>query len=267
MSLEITTCPSRNILHPSTLLDFKYEIGPYYGCEHNCRYCYGHDSRETDWSTEIQIHENFSAQLQSELASLEKQTFFVGMDTDPYQPVEKTLQHTRQTLELLCVKGHSACILTKSDLVIRDIDLLRAMPGSSVGFSFAFQTERSRTIFEEKAPSNRRRIEAMKKLKEAGIEIYALISPVIPFITNIEMQINMLERMVDSIWVYRLKMSDENARSWLNVEEIINKHCPEIHKSFKKIVFADKHPYWENLTARLSRIQAEKRLKLFLHLQ
>ncbi|MEW5923667.1 MAG: radical SAM protein [Candidatus Zixiibacteriota bacterium] len=266
MSVEIITCPPGHILQPGSLPDYKYEIGPYFGCEHNCRYCYGHDNPDINWSGEIQIHHDFTARLQGELASIDKQTIIIGQDSDPYQPIEKTLQHTRQALELLCINGFSACILTKSDLVIRDIDLLLAMPGSSVGFSFAFQTERSRIIFEDKAPSNRQRIEALKKLNEAGVKTFALISPVMPLITNIELQLSMLEKVVQSIWIYRLKISSPKAQSWLNIEEIINNHCPEIYLSFKKIAFAEKHQYWDNLTTRLEHIKAARNLNLITHI-
>lgn len=255
-----------HILQASLLPEHKYEIGPYYGCEHNCRYCYGHDNPEIDWATEIRVHDNFPARLNKELSHLEKQTILIGGNSDPYQPIEKTLQHTRQALELLCINGFSACILTKSDLVIRDIDLLRAMPGSSVGFSFAFQTERSRRIFEEKAPSNRRRIEALNKLRQAGIQTFALISPVMPLITNIELQLSMLEKIVPEIRIYRLKVGSNRAQSWANIEEIINKHCPEIYLSFRQIVFSEKHEYWDNLTARLEHIKAAGNLSLSVHI-
>lgn len=266
MNIEIKTRPHRPILQASLLPDYKYEIGPYYGCEFNCRYCYGHDNADIDWSGEVRIHDNFPARLHEELTHVEKQTILIGGNSDPYQPIEKTLQHTREALELLCVNGFSACILTKSDLVVRDIDLLRAMPGSTVGFSFAFQTERSRRIFEEKAPSNRRRIEALNKLHQAGIQTFALISPVMPLITNIELQISMLERIVPEIRIYRLKTGGIKAQSWLNIEEIINKHCPEIYLSFRQIAFSEKHEYWDNLTARLKQIKAAKNLNLSLHI-
>ena len=262
MSINTRLCSTSNVLHPSSLLDFKYEIGPYYGCEHNCHYCYAHNNEKSDWAKEILVHENFAQQLQDEIKGLEKQTLFIGRDTDPYQPIEKELQHTRQALEILSVNGHAACILTKSDLILRDIDLLRGMPGSSVGMSFSFQTERARKTFEENAPSNRRRIEALWKMKKSGIETYALISPVMPLITNIEMQINMLRSVADTIWVYRLEIHSPHCKSWTNIENILNKFCPQNLKPFKEIAFNNKHKYWSDLRETLERLR--QRLKLAL---
>jgi len=266
MSIITGSCSPRNILHPSTLLDFKYEIGPYYGCEHNCHYCYAHDTEETDWKKEILVHENFAPQLQTEIKGLEKQTIFIGKDTDPYQPIEKKLQHTRQALEILSVNGHAACILTKSDMVVRDIDLLRGMPGSSVGMSFSFQTERSREIFEDNAPANRTRLEALWKIKEAGIETYALVSPVMPLITNIEMQINMLKPVADTIWIYRLEIHSTEDKSWENIENILNKFCPQNLKSFKEITFNKKHQYWSELRKKLEEIKNCEKLALIVEI-
>jgi len=264
--MDTKICPPRNILHPSSLLDFKHEIGPYYGCEHNCHYCYAHDTEETDWSKEIMIHQDFAAQLKEEIKGLVKQTLFIGKDTDPYQPIEKRLQHTRQTLEILSVSGHAACILTKSDLVVRDIDLLLGMRGSSVGMSFSFQTERSREIFEANAPSTRRRLDALRELKRAGIETYALISPVMPLITNITMQINMLKEIVDTIWVYRLEMNSVDAQSWKNIENIMAESFPQILRLFKEITFNKNHRYWTEMKATLEKIRSELNIGLVVEI-
>jgi len=264
--METRFCSSRTILHPSSLLDFKYEIGPYYGCEHSCRYCYTQNNEEADRGKKILIHENFADQLQDELKGIEKQTMFVGHDTDPYQPIEKELQHTRQALEILSINGHAACILTKSDLVVRDIDLLRGMPGSSVGMSFAFQTERSREMFEDSAPSNRRRLEALQKLKQAGIETYALVSPIMPLITNVALQINMLKDSAETIWLYRLEMLSVDSPSWVNVEAVLQESCPQLLDQFKEITFNNKHPYWIELKEKLEEIRNEQGLALIVEI-
>ena len=258
-------CSRRNILHPSTLLDFKYEMGPYYGCEHDCLYCYVQNDTERTPTGEILIHRDFERQLGEELFSLEPQTIYVGMDTDPYQPVEEKFKHTRQALELFAERGFTACILTKSDLVTRDIDLLTSMPGSSVGTSVAFQTEHTRTKFEICSPSIRRRIDALRKVKEAGIETYALICPVMPLITNVGMQMDMLAPFADTIWIYRLKMQSESDPNWRNTRTIIERFFPEILNEFKEISFAETHSYWHELKSRLEGIKKMGALNLVIN--
>lgn len=264
--MKISYCTKRNILHTSTLLDFKYEIGPYYGCEHNCHYCYAHDQEETDWTREILIHEDFTEQLETELSGLEPQTIFIGMDTDPYQPVEEKYRHTRETLKLFSNKGFGACILTRSDLVVRDIDLLVKMPGSSVGISVAFQDEKTRTLFEASSPSTERRVEALRKVKQAGIETYAMITPVMPLITDIDFQLDMLADCADTIWIYRLSMKSEDVASWKNTENILREHFPELADRFKEITFSSGHQYWTDLKRKLEDIQKKRQLNLVINI-
>jgi DNA repair photolyase len=157
------------------------------------------------------------------LFPLNPQTIYSGMNTDPYQPVEEKRRHTRQALGLLVESGFSACILTKSDLVVRDIDLLQNMADCSVGFSIAFPDEEVRRLFEPYAPTNHRRIAALKVLKEAGIETYVLICPVMPYITDLEALIDIVAPVVDTIWVYALRMRSKNDRNWQNLLSMLSK--------------------------------------------
>ena len=101
-------------------LGFNYQIDPYVGCEHNCHYCYAQNQPDLDWENEIGICSDIK-KLAEELALLTPQKIYMGMKTDPYQPLEKEYNQTRAALELLKERGFSVCILTKSNLVIRDL--------------------------------------------------------------------------------------------------------------------------------------------------
>ena len=260
--MKTALCSKRDILHPSTLLDFSYEIGPYYGCEHHCRYCYGLNKAESDWDETILIHDNYAGQLASELTQIEPQTIFVGMDTDPYQPIEQSCRHTRETLRLFSERGFSACVLTKSDLVTRDIDLLARMPGSSVGVSVAFQDEATRLLFETAAPPNERRVRALRKARKAGVETYALISPVMPLLTDVEALIDMLRPYADTIWVYRIDLDAADAPNWKNIAAVLSHHMPKAAGEFQEIAFARDHSYWRHLRDRLKAIEQSDDIKL-----
>ena len=135
--MKISTCSNRPILEPCGIKKFDLQIDPYIGCGHYCYYCYVLKYAETDWNKEILIHNNIQ-QLHEELDRITPQTIFMGHHTDPYQPCESKLFQTRKVLELFLEKRMSASILTKSDLIIRDIDLLKKMDNASVSISVAF---------------------------------------------------------------------------------------------------------------------------------
>ena len=246
---------------------FTYQLDPYIGCEHLCYYCYALNRAETDWTEEILIHRDLAGQLERELSALEPQRIYMGWNTDPYQPLEKTHRQTRQAVELLVRWGFSASILTKSDLVVRDIELLLKMPEPSVGFSIAFQDEQVRRRFESKAPPNERRVAALRRLKEAGIRTYALICPVMPFLTDVAALIEPVAPHADTIWIYALRMEAEGDRNWQNVRDILDRHFPELTEQYRQIAFSATHPYWARLRRELEEIQRKSRLDLRIELQ
>ena len=264
--MRIGLASPRPILQPCSLEGFTYQLDPYIGCEHHCYYCYALNRAETDWREEILVHRDFVHRLRHELAGLEPQTIYMGWNTDPYQPAERGQRQTRQALELLAQRGFSVCILTKSDLITRDIDLLAAMSDPSAGVSIAFQDEGVRRLFEANAPPNERRIAALKVLKDAGIRTYALICPVMPFLTDLEALIERVAPFADRIWVYPLQMEAEKDRNWQYVEEILDRRFPELRERYREIAFSPAHPYWAGLQRRLEELQKKTELDLRIKL-
>lgn len=263
--MKIRTCSHRKILNPCSLDMYKYQVDPYIGCEHLCYYCYALNDAETDWRKEILIHEDIN-QLSEEISLIEPQIIYMGMNSDPYQPCESSLKQTRKVLELFVERGFSASILTKSGLVTRDSDLFTRMPDSSVGISIAFQNDEIRRIFESKAPPNKERIEALKKLNSAGIETYTLICPVMPFITDVEYLIELVAPYSDTIWVYGLHMNSENAPNWQNVKSILDQYFPNMKEKYRKIAFSRDHPYWTGIRQNLEKIRLSKDVNLRIEL-
>ena len=256
----------RQILQPCSLEWFAYQIDPYIGCEHHCHYCYTLNQTDTDETKEIIIHKDLAGQLSRELSALEPQTVYMGMNTDPYQPCERAYEQTQQVLELLAQRRFSVCMLTKSDLMVRDIDLYAKMKGSSVGISIAFQDERVRQLFEAKTPPNEKRIEALKMFKQAGIETYTLINPVMPFVTNAGQLIEMVAPYADTIWIYPLSMEKEEDRNWRNVKQRLDRHFPDMMEKYRQIAFSKDDPYWTELRRELEKLQKEKGLNLRIEL-
>ena len=263
--MKIRTCENRPILTPCTLENRDYQIDPYIGCEHYCYYCYVLEQAETDWRREICVHADLAERLESALSEIPPQTIYMGWHTDPYQPCEAQCRQTRQVLELLLENGFSASILTKSDLVLRDMDILQAMHAANVSFSVAFTDENTRQLFEAKTKATAARIAALRELKDAGIKTSSLLCPVIPYLTDVEGCIDWLAPHADTIWIYGLSILNRSDRNWRYVEKIILHHFPDLKADIEAAVFSRDHAYWESLREKLHRLQNERSLQLNIH--
>jgi DNA repair photolyase len=265
-SLKVGLCSKRKIIQRCSLKGYAYQIDPYIGCEHHCYYCYALNRAETDWSKEILVYPDLITQLSSELAAFQPQPIYLGWNCDPYQPSEEFLQQTRMALEMLAQRGFSVCILTKSGLVTRDIDLITRMPDSSVGFSIAFQDEIIRQLFEANAPANEGKLIALKQLKASGVRTYTLICPVMPFITEVETLVEIVAPNSDTIWFYALSMEKETDRNWSFISQILDRHFPELTEKYRRIAFSSTHPYWSELHRKLEQLKLIKQLDLRIEL-
>ena len=264
--INVKTCDTHSILHPCTLQGRNYQVDPYIGCEHYCYYCYALNQAETDWRKEIFIHEDIACRLESELAGIEPQTIYMGWQTDPYQPCEAQYRQTRRVLELLVKKGFSASVLTKSDLVLRDMDLLQKMDTASVSFSVAINDNRTRRIFEANTMDNGHRIQALHQLKNAGVNTGALLCPVIPYITDAVALIDLLAPCTDVIWIYGLGMENRSDINWLNMKTILNREFPDLLGQIEQAVFSKEHPFWTQLRNDLERLKKDRQLHLNIRL-
>lgn len=261
----VTPCVNRTVLETCTLPGMNYQVDPYIGCEHYCYYCYVLGQAETDWRKEVLIHEGITDQLKNELSDVAPQTIYMGWHTDPYQPCEAKVRQTRQVLELLEGKGFSASILTKSDLVLRDMDVLQSMKNAAVSVSVAFNDEDVRRMFEANTKETGARIAALEKLHAAGIQTSALICPVIPYITDVKDLIDLLAEHTRKIWIYGLSVLNRSDRNWQNVERILEIQLPDLKGPVESAVFSKNHSYWEKLRRELSQPQLYKNLNLSIH--
>ena len=199
---EVTVERPRTIIarNASPDIGFDRSINAYRGCEHGCIYCYArpshayHDlSPGLDFETKLFAKPDAAALLRAELA---KKNYSVapiamGTNTDPYQPIEKDWRITRQVLEVLVETQHPTFITTKSDRILRDIDLLAAMARDrlvSVAISVTTLDPAVARTLEPRAPHPLRRVDAIRRLAEAGVPVYASLSPIIPAITDHEIE-------------------------------------------------------------------------------
>jgi DNA repair photolyase len=177
---------------------FDRSINAYRGCEHGCIYCFArpthafHDlSPGIDFETRLFAKPDAAKLLRAELSkpSYRPAPIAMGTNTDPYQPIERDWRITRDCIELLAECNHPLMITTKSDRVVRDLDLLAPMATKqlvSVMISVTSLDPKIAVTLEPRAPSPRKRIAAIKALSDAGIPVQVSISPLIPAITDHE---------------------------------------------------------------------------------
>ncbi|WP_242122917.1 PA0069 family radical SAM protein [Sphingobium sp. Sx8-8] len=199
---EVTVEHPRSIISRNNSPDiaFSQSINAYRGCEHGCIYCFArpthayHDlSPGLDFETRLFAKPNAAELLRSELSkkSYSVAPLAMGTNTDPYQPIEKDWRITRQCLELLWECRHPTYVTTKSDRILRDIDLLKAMAQEqllSVMISVTSLDPAVARTLEPRASHPLRRLEAIRQLSQAGVPVVASISPVIPAITDHEIE-------------------------------------------------------------------------------
>ena len=264
--MKVSVCKNRQILSPCGLKGLDYQVDTYVGCEHFCYYCYVLAQAESDWSKEIFKHHDIVARLSNEIENIPSQTIYMGYHTDPYQPSEVEHLQTRKVLELFQEKGHSASILTKSNQIIRDLDILKKMKNAAVSVSVAFNDNQTRNLFEANTIETQKRIEALRILKEAGVRTGAMLCPVIPYITDAVQLINMLEPYTDVVWIYGLSIIDRSGPSWLNVKKILNNHFPDLTDQIEPVIFSKDHSYWTQLREELLSLKNGRGLNLNIHL-
>ncbi len=184
---------------------FDRSINPYRGCEHGCVYCFARPTHAylglspgLDFESRLTIKPDAPALLQKELAApgYEPRVIAIGTNTDPYQPIEREHRIMRGILEVLENAGHPVGIVTKSALVVRDIDILSRMAQRNlvkIGISVTTLDAKLARSMEPRASTPTKRLEALQKLAAAGIPTKVMIGPVIPALNDSEM-----ERILDS---------------------------------------------------------------------
>jgi DNA repair photolyase len=173
-----------------------FRLNPYVGCEHNCAYCYATfickwKQMDRPWGSWVQAKKNIVSVLQRELERKRGVSIFFSTVCDPYQGAEQQWKLTRECLEILFQASVfdpflRVFLLTKSDLILRDIDILRQFPSGSLetAFSVCLFRDEIAAAFEPCAPRPSRRLAAARQLKAEGIKTGILINPILPYFTE-----------------------------------------------------------------------------------
>ncbi len=181
-------------------IPFEYSINPYRGCEHGCIYCYARPSHAymglsagIDFETRLFYKADAGKVLEEELArpGYVCKPITVGANTDPYQPVERQLLVTRSILEVLAKTRHPVSIITKSALVLRDLDLLTDLARDNlvtVAVSITSLSAETKRSLEPRTAAPLARLRTVRELNAAGVPTGVMVAPVIPAITDHEME-------------------------------------------------------------------------------
>lgn len=211
--MQVSEIIVKHALVRSRIYGVDYVLNPYLGCGHGCRYCYAvfmtkHSTlgRNARWGEFVEVKTNIAQVLRTDLARKRKTgKVHISSVCDAYQPLEARYRLTRECLLVLREYGWEIGILTRSPLVLRDIDILKSSLGSSVGMSVPTDDDTVRQATEPNAPSIRSRIETLRKLHEAGIETWAFVAPLLPM--NPGRLCEMLAPVVGSVLVDRMNYS------------------------------------------------------------
>lgn len=200
--VKVIKTQAKEIYTKSKLPGCDWAINQYVGCQHACLYCYAKFIsrwRPADYG-------KFGTWVEAKINApdLIKQKYvdgwvYMSSISDPYQQIEKELKLTRQILENLD-KRTKIDIQTKSDLVLRDIDLFKQFKTIKVGLTINTFEGKAKAVFEPCSPSNKQRIKALKTLKENGIKTFVFVSPLIPELIDLKQVIEDTKDYADSYW-------------------------------------------------------------------
>ena len=207
LTTEVQEVPARRIItrNDSPDIGFDRSINPYRGCEHGCIYCFARPTHAflglspgLDFETRLFAKTNAGQALERELAdpAYRAETIAIGTNTDPYQPIERRYRIMRRILEVLSAANHPVGIVTKSALVLRDLDILKSMAERGlvkVALSVTTLDRKLARAMEPRASTPDKRLETLERLADAGIPAAVMVAPVIPGLNDAEME-RILER-------------------------------------------------------------------------
>ena len=184
ISVDVRLRQCKRAGSPSRLPGLDWAINPYRGCAHSCVYCYAQDVTRFEpsrsWGEIVEVKIGIVQSLKRELEKERSAGVYgIGTVTDPYQPLEKEYELTRGCLALLKRHAAKVSILTKSDLVLRDLDLLRSWTGAEVGISIGCADQDVAKLLEPGAPTPDKRFRALQKLSGEGVSTYLMAAPIV----------------------------------------------------------------------------------------
>lgn len=252
---------AKSILTKSNIPGADFCVNPYVGCAHGCRYCYarfmkrftGHDE---PWGEFVDVRVNAVELLHKRLVSMRDQggLVLVGTVTDAYQPLERKYELTRGILRELAASSFDVTVLTKSDVVVRDVDVLADFERCEVEFSITGVDERVAAALEPGAASPARRLAALRKLHEAGVATRVFVSPILPGLTDLRAVFEAVRGLAEGISAETLNVV---AADWGRLAAALEK-LPGGADLFREFWKSARSPaYWDDVEREFAALARE----------
>lgn len=245
MGIVIKEKETKGILTKSNLPVSDFSANPYVGCVFGCKYCYASfmkkfTNHSEPWGNFVDI--KFWPSIKN-FAKYSGKEVFIGSVTYPYQPCEVKYQRTRKLLEELRGRDISISITTKSDLILRDLDLIKTFPKAQVSWSINTLDEIFRKDM-DRAVSIKKRLDAMKQFYDAGIQTTCFIAPIFPKITNVQDIILAAKDRCNLVLLDKLNLRDDYKTNILNW---IHENHPKLDSLYYSIYIKKDYNYWITL--------------------
>lgn len=245
----------KNVITKSNLPVCDFSVNPYTGCEHACKYCYAcfmkrFTNHSEEWGEFVDVKVWQSIKNPGKYNDKE---LFIGSVTDPYQPIEEKYGRTRTLLEELRGSGAKLSIATKSDLILRDLDLIKSFPNARISWSINTLDEAFKDDM-DKGVSIERRLAAMKVFHDAGIRTTCFISPIFPGITDVKAIIRRAKGHCNLIWLENLNLRGSYKAV---IMDYIREKYPAFLPLYQDIYNRGNRSYWEFLDTELKAYAAE----------
>ena len=263
---------SKSIISKTEIPVADYVINPYIGCTNSCFYCYARfmkrfTGHSEEWGDFLDVKINAPDLIPSvqpkKSSRYENKNILLSSVTDPYIPLERKYKVTRRILQKLLPHQPNLNILTKSDLVLRDLDLIKQFKTREIGFSFSTMEENIRMEVEPGASSIKKRLNALKRVHKEGIRSYIFISPILPYITDWKKIINKNRDYADYFMFENLNVV---GMVWGSVKRWLESKHPDKLDDYKNIYFKDSL-YWEEVEEEIINFCQTKELecKMYFH--
>lgn len=232
--VKIYEVKAKSILHKTQIPGADWATNHYSGCMHGCIYCYARficrwRKQKEKWGEFVDVKIN-APELINRESKDKKGVVVLCTSSDPYLPIEKKYELTRRVLQNLN-PNLGLLILTKSDLIIRDIDLFKRFKNCEFGLTITTLDENIKRIFEPFSPSSHARLDALKKLKEEGCYTYCFVGPILPYLTDLKEIFKEVSPFVDSFMFEDLNLNPAKRE----IFEAIKKNFPDLEEKYRNL--------------------------------
>jgi len=253
----------RSLLNRPGINDYSFNC--YTGCTHGCVYCYARfmqrfHPHDEPWGQFVDVKVNAAEVLARQVRRLPPGSVFTCSACDGWQGIERDYRLTRQCCKILLDAGFSLAVLTKSELVLRDMDLF-AGRNVQVGVTITTADPAQAALWEPKASSVPRRLEVLRKAKAAGLKTTVMFGPLLPAISDAPQALDELFALaagadVDRIWTDAL---NPRPRVWPAVQVLLRRHRPDLLEHYRQLLFdpACRARYQDELHGRIRRAAAK----------